>query len=315
MRERPILFSGEMVRAILAGKKTQTRRLVNPQPVRTLPNTKAVGRLDLHRPSGWKWRDRVFAVEWSDFAESIKRYCPYGVAGDRLWVRECWRPEELTDGTDGIGFRADNSFAPIANTAEAAERWVAAAKNDHSIRWRPSIHMPRWASRINLDVTGVRLERLQDITTEDIAAEGMPIDYSVVELPYVLEHEQREAFRELWDGLNAKRCSWESNPFVWAVSFRRVVCEIQPKALAMENVPGMLSMTTPEGASVVDELCAILERGDFAEFEAMRRLLTGGDVRSVRRGATCTRKKRKKRDNRGHNEPAPQGDLFAKGGA
>lgn len=202
-RERPILFSGEMVRAIIAGAKTQTRRIVLPR---------AVERLGLSMVS---IAGRVFPdVPAAPIQHSG---CPYGVPGDRLWVRETWRTHERpSDSVDGIEFAADLGFREIANTRAAADLWAEANDNGrHRRMWRPSIFMPRWASRITLEVTGVRGERLQDISNDDARAEGVaewngdePGDY-------------RGGFRDLWDKINGKRAPWESNPWVWRIEFRR----------------------------------------------------------------------------------------------
>lgn len=185
MAERPILFSGQMVRAILDGRKTQTRRVVKP-------------------PAPFAPGDDIL-VEWA--TGQIK--CPYGQPGDLLWVRETWAANRIFDdssprivGNDhhGIWWKADHSsYRPL---------------NAKPGRWRPSIHMPRWASRITLEVTGVQVEQLQEITTEDALAEG------------IAKHEQwtpRVQFSELWDSINAKRgYGWNSNPCVWVVEFKKV---------------------------------------------------------------------------------------------
>jgi hypothetical protein len=147
-----------------------------------------------------------------DYPDDVQddRRCPYGVPGDRLWVRETWAPQpereeawKLPEHEGGGGSADDVCY-------RADER-----PNDHQLgglthgvaRWRPSIYMPRFASRITLEVTDVRADRLQDITEEDAKAEGV---------------ERQSTFRELWDGINGKRAPWSSNPFVWVVGFRRV---------------------------------------------------------------------------------------------
>jgi len=176
VKERPILFSGPMVRAILAGRKTQTRRVVKPQ----------------HIPAGV----RTLRWENQDAAElQHSARCPYGVPGDRLWVRETWQPGP----DDCVYYRADND--PNEN------------------QWKPSIHMPRWASRITLEVVSVRVERVQDIGHIGAKAEGVEIcDYDGRLLPW---QRQIGNFQKLWDSINGKG-SWGSNPWVWVVEFRRV---------------------------------------------------------------------------------------------
>lgn len=166
MKERPILFSGNMVRAILDGRKTQTRRVVkDPERLPTDPEN--------YQCTGY---GLVRADEFGRAAFPIRH--PYGAAGDRLWVRETWKPD-CNEEYSGIAYRADNAFIPIDNTAKAADRWIEARKPEEQYPelkppvWRPSIFMPRWASRIALDVTGVRIERLQHISREDAICEGI----------------------------------------------------------------------------------------------------------------------------------------------
>lgn len=180
MKERPILFSGPMVRAILAGRKTMTRRVMKPQPD-----------YELVRPVVDRKTGEVHA--YCD-PEPTGLKCPYGVPGDRLWVRECWGPCE-----GGVCYRADEGPKVVPDDG----------------RWHPSIHMPRWASRITLEVTDVRVERVQDITPAACASEGF--DFVVTDglMP-------RGQFAKLWDALNSKRgFGWEANPWVWVVDFRR----------------------------------------------------------------------------------------------
>lgn len=196
MRERPIIFSAPMVRAILAGTKTQTRRVVKP-----VGNDDGFAMQDYG--DGW-WPYR------SDDGESpmkggneIPHACPYGQPGDRLWVKETW----ARDSADGaLFYRAD------VGTGNEADDW------QHNIdvgapgyRWRPPIHMPRWASRITLEVTGVRVERLLDISADDAWAEG--IEHS----PDVNPVHQ---YIELWESINGQG-SWNANPWVWVIEFRR----------------------------------------------------------------------------------------------
>lgn len=195
MKERGIIFSAPMVLAILGGQKTQTRRVARHMD-----------------------------------GELCR--CPYGGAGDRLWVREVWAPvERAEDHVDGIRYRADESFSPIENTREAADRWVEAARNDHTGRWRPPIFMPRWASRIVLEVVEVRCQRLHAITADDAIAEGMRLHHDgrwwrgaphkVTGFPRCMPT-ARDAYADLWDTMHAKRNPWGSNPWVWAVTFRRL---------------------------------------------------------------------------------------------
>ena len=170
MKERPILFSGQMVSAILDGRKTQTRRIVKPQPIAS--------------------RNLV--------------HLPYRV-GQRLWVRESCRPRQ----TGTVYYRAD-SYDYHYDEIRAGGTVP---------QWRPSIHMPRWASRITLEIVAVRVERLQEITEDDAKAEGcQPITH---EDGAVDCGTRKTMFAKLWDEINAKRAPWASNPFVFVIEFKR----------------------------------------------------------------------------------------------
>ena len=213
MKERPILFSGPMVRAILDGRKMQTRRVVKRQ-----------------RDMEFDEKDPHFGPYWLPYVygeDSIKVPCPYGNPGDRLWVREQCRAEELKSGLDGVRYAADDTFISIENSQEASDRWCDlffyAGKRGANV---PSIHMPRWASRINLEVTGVRVERLQDISEADAKAEGaQQIEFDtgksygdgfpITEGSYVL------GYHDVWESINGPG-SWAANPWVWVVEFKRV---------------------------------------------------------------------------------------------
>lgn len=195
MKERPILFQGPMVRAILDWRKTQTRREIKPQPegpacVRALQYHAATGNL------------------------LLGGNCPYGTVGDRLWVRETWMTYEREDGLDGVLFRADAGFRQIENTPQAAAKWVA-ARHGVAGKWRPSIFMPRWASRITLEITSVRVERLQEISNEDCFAEGMWEETN----PEVKCN--RLWYSSLWETINGPG-SWDKNPWVWVIEFLRL---------------------------------------------------------------------------------------------
>lgn len=207
-KERPILFSGEMVRAILEGRKTQTRRIVKLQPAAIVQDS--------------------FGRFATDNGYSFTGYieCPYGVVGDQLWVRETWRTEErASDMVDGVLFQ-DGTFRPIEDSGAAAILWIDAhANGKYGDDWRSAMFMPRWASRITLEITGVRVERLQDITEEDAKAEvasERPAHGKIVGNLGRAGHWQfRQGFRELWDEINGKRASWGSNPWVWVVEFKK----------------------------------------------------------------------------------------------
>lgn len=232
-RERPVLFSAPMVRAILAGTKTQTRRVVK------LPaNAKHVQYWT--PPSGKSepgWADpgvNYWTPDPSGEADSnhLDR-CPYGQPGDRLWVREKCQAYELPSGLDGVRYLADDSFTPIENSEEAAERWGELAcygmkkSGPPECRNVPSIHMPRWASRILLEITAVRVERLNGISETDAEAEGIqrvPVGKLITFTVPGTDIEKlgaRAAYEKLWESINGPG-SWEANPWVWIVEFKRV---------------------------------------------------------------------------------------------
>jgi len=173
MKERPILFSAPMVQALLDSRKTQTRRVVKPQPDWEFPEP-------MCSETAEGWQGPIDLSTWAESAdpEMEARRCPYGRPGDRLWVRETCRGEELPDGQDGVRYLADGGFRPIENSAEASIDWLKL----HTYRGHhgklagpkvPGIHMPRWASRILLEITDVRVERLNAISEADSIIEGL----------------------------------------------------------------------------------------------------------------------------------------------
>lgn len=212
-RERPIIFSGSMVRAILEGRKTQTRRVVKNVPPGDTP---------------------VFDMWFSG------RACPYGEPGDRLWARETWA-DVNTDSGPAIAYRADGDLRFCSDDAFPVEyerypggkfsMWSADLFAGHpGHAWRPSIHMPRWAARILLEVVSVRVERLNEINGLDALAEGL-IDLGIPESRWHWDASAAEgffapwrAFRALWESINGEG-SWKQNPFVWVVEFRRLPLE------------------------------------------------------------------------------------------
>jgi hypothetical protein len=209
MKERPILFSAPMVRAILAGTKTQTRRAVKGWPLEWL-------------------QPGMFTPEY--VANPGNHACPYGQPGDRLWVRETTHRRPMLNLLSG---------APLApeydGGAYSASGEDVLTPEGFDIGWWysrkacPSIHMPRWASRILLEVTGVRVERLQDISEADAQAEGCPCYVCGVPMDGRSEKDchcfhakaKPSDFRALWESINGAD-SWAANPWVWVVSFRRV---------------------------------------------------------------------------------------------
>jgi hypothetical protein len=220
MTERPIIFSAPMVRAILDGRKTQTRRVAKPQPPDPADIWARAGIdygwfTDDVTPGVFRVAGPVWAVRETGYPTQIR--CPYGQPGDRLWVRETFCELSVPDPDTGeveVAYRADDGW--IHNEPDSKEMLPGG-------RWRPSIHMPRWASRIDLEVTGVRVERVQDISGADVFAEGVDNGKSNPKMGKRWENMQRMAFQDLWDSINKKRgFGWDTNPWVWVVEFRRV---------------------------------------------------------------------------------------------
>lgn len=220
-KERPILFSGAMVRAILAGTKTQTRREIKPQPhAHWMPEVGMYAPTMIDRTGEQFPGPEVYGA--SD--EFDGRKCPYGQPGDRLWVRESFQPifaagieHNDTDWKTGKG------YACKYPATDPIEEWIDADDNITS-RCKPSIHMPRWASRLTLEVVEVRVERLGQISEADAIAEGVtygPCRHEGHGESCPATRTAQEAFKDLWWGINGGE-SWERNPWVWVVEFRRV---------------------------------------------------------------------------------------------
>lgn len=203
-KHRPILFNAEMVRAVLDGRKTQTRRIIKPQPTTSFST-----------PDGdvWNWDFKFkdfIGAQGTDikcqFPKTAAYHCPYGQPGDHLWVRETFGSQVRRYG-GGTGrhtiYKADN--------AEAVDFTDSAGKQ-YPVKWTPSIHMPRWASRITVEITDIRVERLQDISVDDARAEGCPDHDKNTPLTW---------FSLLWQSINGAD-SWDNNPWVWVIEFKRL---------------------------------------------------------------------------------------------
>lgn len=201
MKERGMIFNSEMVRAILDGRKTQTRRIMKKQPE---PSKAREG--DFCFPCD-KMQSMVHVSDFipgngmiPDAHEFFSKCCPFGEVGDRIWVRETW-----------ARYNIDQDSHDMAYRATTPEDWPEEG------RWRPSIHMPRWASRITLEITGVRVERLASVSDDDAGKEGYPADPA----PYGGSMDKWLWFRQLWDSIYPDQ-SFKHNPWVWVIDFRRI---------------------------------------------------------------------------------------------
>ncbi|MGP4843356.1 hypothetical protein ACTXGQ_04425 [Marinobacter sp. 1Y8] len=218
VKERPILFNGEMVRAILEGRKTQTRRTLKEQPPEgcsAIEHPRIFAPLVIRRGEEQPGPD-IFGVFTEDGEWSLKS--PYGQPGDRLWVRETWRQFNAVDECG-----CSETPCPCPKTGCVLYR---ADGDDSESRWLPSIHMPRWASRITLEITDVRVERLKDITRAGAKAEGVErhedawTDY-LHRTEFHTAGDARSSFCTLWESINGKG-SWSENPWVWVIEFSRI---------------------------------------------------------------------------------------------
>jgi hypothetical protein len=216
-KERPILFSGAMVRAILDGRKTQTRRIIKLPPA---PETLGTWELTTIGGGTSTFADGTPAPEMAAIWHTrtgTTLTCRHGQPGDRLWVRETWQhsnhPLGPYDPDCMVFYRADYQDDPHGPDGELSPE---GKYRD----WRPSIHMPRTACRMVLEVTGVRVERLQNCSEADAIAEGTPGGHGAIPgYPYAAT--PGEHYRWLWDSINGAS-AWETNPWVWVVEFRRV---------------------------------------------------------------------------------------------
>jgi hypothetical protein len=222
---RPILFQDAMIRAILAGTKTQTRRIVKPIPCYDPTAQMSLVIASTNKKNIGKWFYSVLDAEGNTatargWTTETVYTCPYGKVGDQLYVRE--RFHIIDRGTDNGG-AIRTLYYPATNSDNqdfAADHPIHEMRSPKSY---PSIHMPRWASRITLEITAIRVERVQGITKTDAIAEGVPHGWVDVPDGQMLL-DARAEFAILWDSINGKKkdCDWESNPFVWCLEFKRV---------------------------------------------------------------------------------------------
>lgn len=209
-RERPIIFSAPMVRALLDGRKTQTRRIVKPQPEYS----------DVAGAFGtWVFKQRQAGDWWlwPNASDKVLAECPYGVPGDRLWVRETWCPSP-----DGIIYRATEAEHGIAQP------------DDYNV-WKSAIHLRRADARITLEITDAHVERLQDISQEDCRAEGCAGGHGAIP-GYAYSATPREHFRYVWQAINGGD-SMHDNPWVWALTFKRVTA-LSPEKRSADGPEG-----------------------------------------------------------------------------
>jgi hypothetical protein len=221
MAERPILFSAPMVRALLAGTKTQTRRIVKPQP----DSVKRLG--PFGAPVPYRLAPPPTDMPTATLEKPIR--CPYGVPGDVLWVRENVAADRINGGGVCLYYPADKASVRTVET----NLWERLHHYDEKRRRLgsevPSIHMPRWASRITLRITDVRVERLNDISADDADAECFGGDFPENVLPELFPKREGgwghlslpECYARLWEHINGPG-SWGENPWIWALTFERV---------------------------------------------------------------------------------------------
>jgi hypothetical protein len=230
MRERPLLMSGPMVRAILEGRKTQTRRIAKTGRDNCVPAKRG---------------GSAFRVV--THITNAAHLCPYGVPGDRLWIRETWGVAigsgGWANGDAVLNYRADGHQVGMSRQRFDLIATVGNLRGVHDGKWRPSIHMPRWASRLTLELTEVHAESLQEIGRDDAKAEGLmavsqdfgsPLRWGIItkgkapgedrdSWPWErFEPHPVDAYRTLWNDLNSHRAPWEHNPWVWVLTFKVV---------------------------------------------------------------------------------------------
>lgn len=216
MSERPILFSSEMVRAILDGSKSATRRIIKPQPV---TDGKAWACYWEHANHDGQYGPSAWGLDEKP-CDSMLGHCPYGEVMERLWVRETFAETE-GDGGPVVMYKAGGYLMNGATGDKRDGTWKEevfpgdAGKIYPPDKWKPSIFMPRWASRLLLEITGVRVERLQEMSHKDALEEGVTYDVSKP------DGSPLSRFQKLWESINGKG-SWSANHWVWVVSFKRI---------------------------------------------------------------------------------------------
>ncbi|HCM5202400.1 TPA: hypothetical protein N3N24_000861 [Klebsiella quasipneumoniae subsp. similipneumoniae] len=227
MKERGMIFNAEMVRALLSGRKTQTRRIMKVQQESNQLGLLLITDSTKHSDIGkYHWAE---SNATGNHVRSKLFSCPFGAVGDRIWVRETWSSDFANYyPNDRVWYAADNNRRLDIEVVDGV-RGIYSPESDVHVpfRWRPSIHMPRWASRILLEITDVRVERLNAISEEDARAEGI-IDGGCLNCgePEPCgcanpEPDATDAFAYLWQSIYGQE-SWNANPWVWVIEFKRV---------------------------------------------------------------------------------------------
>lgn len=233
MKEKPIIFSADIVKAILDGKKTMTRRVIKSNH-----DLSRYTHVDFDIDGDNKWE----LVRINDLKRTYTKIGnPYGNVGDRLWVRETWiqgydDPLIESEGDDenavSIIYKADGKEEYRTCSAETAENWGDFSADSEMVGFKSPIHMPRWASRILLEITDIRVERLNDISEEDAVKEGMPPSHPSIDrisIQHGFNSFSQSCFAQLWDTLNTKKgYPWSSNPWVWVIEFKKVKNNDEP---------------------------------------------------------------------------------------
>ncbi|HBY7665162.1 TPA: hypothetical protein MI703_00410 [Klebsiella pneumoniae] len=242
MKERGMIFNSEMIRAILSNRKTQTRRIMKVQPESNQLGLLLITDSTKHSDIGkYHWAE---SNATGNHVRSKLFSCPFGAVGDRIWVRETWSDVNL-DGAPAVAYRADDEVYDLMENESLLDEDGAFNYQDMRVskyqfaawhsdlisgiegNWRPSIHMPRWASRILLEITDVRVERLNAISEKDARAEGI-IDGGCLNCgePEPCgcanpEPDATDAFAYLWQSIYGQE-NWNANPWVWVIEFKRV---------------------------------------------------------------------------------------------
>lgn len=212
-KERPIIFTGESVPAIMGGRKTMTRRIVKPQP----GENSYLAHYSTVSPH-WTWADGPW---------TYRRRCPYGMAGDRLWVKEAW----LYVGP-GSGSELEDQWEWMSDPENQTSRnvWYRAThENPKTLKWKSPLFMPRWASRSTLEIVSIKVERVRDTSRKDAEAEGLCSWFNEdtgqrhygIKHPDVWETDPRQAFARLWNSIHGQG-AWERNDWVWVIGFKRM---------------------------------------------------------------------------------------------